>query len=174
MDLVYTVRRAERGDLPRLADLMLALQDHLEASNPSLWRMAPSGRGRLRAQLASRLDAPLTCALAAEHAEAGVIGAAFGRVTTNTRYLPSKAGTIDQLYVHPDHRRAGVGTALVSHLCAFFAHAGADALTLRYAVGNREAAAFWTQLGFEPLILTVGAPRQAVETRANPPPAARP
>jgi GNAT superfamily N-acetyltransferase len=163
----YTVRRAERRDLDRLTELMLALQDHLEASDPSLWRMTPDARRQFRTQVASRLHAADSIALVAEHTEAGVVGAIFGRVTAHTRYLPSKAGSIDQLYVDASHRRAGLGTGLVEGLCAFFARAQVDDLTLRYAVGNREAAAFWAHLGFEPRILVVGAARRAVETQAS-------
>jgi ribosomal protein S18 acetylase RimI-like enzyme len=169
MESAYTIRRADQADLKRLEDLMSALQDHLEASNPSLWRMTPQGRRQLKAQLASRLDAPAGCALVAEHARDGIVGTAFGRVTANSRYIPSRAGSVDQLYVHPCHRRAGVGTRLVLALCEFFAQAGVDDLTLRFVVGNQEAAAFWADLGFEPRILTVGARRQAVEARYVPP-----
>jgi GNAT superfamily N-acetyltransferase len=154
-------------DLDRLETLMLALQDHLEGCNPSLWRMTPQSRARLRAQVASRLEAPNARALVADHSHDGVVGAIFGRVTTNTRYTPSMAGSIDQLYVVPDHRRTGVGTALVSALCAFFAGAGVNHLSLRYAVDNAEASAFWEALSFKPRILTVGALRQDVQTLAD-------
>ena len=165
----YTIRRADQADLGQLEALLSALQDHLEASNPSLWRMTSQGRRQLKARLASRLAAPASCAFVAEHPRDGVIGVAFGRITANNRYTPSRAGSVDQLYVHPRHRRARVGTRLVWALCEFFAQTGVDHLTLRYVVGNQEAAAFWADLGFQPRILTVGARRQAVEAQIYPP-----
>jgi ribosomal protein S18 acetylase RimI-like enzyme len=99
----------------------------------------------------------------AEHVEAGVVGVIFGRVTTSKRYVPSQAGVIDQAYVHKKHRRAGVGSQLVAELCRYFAAQGVEELTLRYVVGNDEAAVFWKRLGFEPRIMTVGASRLRVE-----------
>jgi GNAT superfamily N-acetyltransferase len=159
----YVIRPAQPGDLDRLVALMVALQEHLEASNSGLWRMSPQARRQLSSQLQSRLAAPNTCALVAEHFEAGVVGAIFGRVTASNRYIPSRAGVIDQAFVDARHRRAGVGSQLVTNLCRYFAAQGVGDLSLRYVVGNDEADAFWTALGFEPRIMTVGTSRERVE-----------
>jgi ribosomal protein S18 acetylase RimI-like enzyme len=161
----YTVRPAEPPDLDHLVVLLVALQDHMQESNPGLWQMSAQARKQLKSQLQSRLAAPNACALLAEHIEAGVVGAIFGRVTTSSRYVPSQAGVIDQAFVNKEHRRAGVGSQLVAELCRYFAAQGVEELTLRYVVGNDEAAAFWDGLGFEPRIMTVGASRLQVESR---------
>ncbi len=163
----YTIRLARHADLDRLNDLLLALQDHLEACNPGLWQMTDEGRANLKGQVAGRLQSSGVRALVAEHERDGVIGVVFGRVITNNRYEPAVAGSIDQAFVRADHRRAGIGTRLVSELCRFFAAEGADELTLRYVVDNLEAAKFWTALGFAPRIVTAGANRQAVEARCS-------
>jgi ribosomal protein S18 acetylase RimI-like enzyme len=165
MSVPYAIRPARESDLDRLAVLLLALQDHLEASNLDLWRMTAQSRANLKGQLAGRLRAANSCALVAEHDADGVVGVIFGRVLANNRYVPALAGSIDQAYVRPDHRRRGVGTRLVSELCRFFAGEGVDSLTLRYVIDNQEAAAFWTALGFAPRIVTTGATRQAVEAK---------
>jgi GNAT superfamily N-acetyltransferase len=144
---------------------MVALQDHLERANPGLWQMSTQSRMRLKSQLHSRLAAPNGCALVAEHAEAGVVGVIFGRVTVNSRYVPSRAGVIDQAFVEQEHRRAGVGSRLVAELCRYFAAQGVKDLSLRYVVGNGEAAEFWDGLDFEPRIMTVGTSRSRVEAR---------
>jgi GNAT superfamily N-acetyltransferase len=146
-------------------ELLLALQDHVEASNPDLWRMNPEGRGNLKGQIAARLEAEGSCALVAEHDEDGVVGVVFGRIVTNKRYTPSQAGQVDQAFVRADHRRGGVGSRLVAQLCRFFAAAGVADISLRYVVGNKEASEFWISLGFAPRIVTVGAERRAVEKR---------
>jgi GNAT superfamily N-acetyltransferase len=144
---------------------MLALQDHVEASNPAVWRMKPEARSELKGRLAARLAASNNCALVAEHEEDGVIGMAFGRVMTNNRYVPGQTGFVDQLFVQAAHRRAGVGSWLASGLCHFFAERGADDISLRYVAGNEEAYSFWKALGFSPRIITAGVRRQAVEIR---------
>jgi GNAT superfamily N-acetyltransferase len=162
---VYHIRQAEAEDLDRLVELVLALQDHLEASNPDLWRMRPEARSQLRGQLTARLTAPHSCSLVVHHEEHGVIGVALGRVTTNKRYVCGRIGLVDQIFVRADHRRIGLGTRLVAGLCRFFEAEGVEELSLRYAVGNEQAAAFWTALGFSPRIITAGARPKAVQAR---------
>ncbi len=163
MNAQYIIRSAQTSDLDRLVELLRALQDHLEASNPDIWKMTAEGRANLKGQLVARIQASDSCALVAEHREDGVIGVILGRIVTNRRYTPSLAGSVDQAFVREDHRRAGVGSQLVAELCRFFAAAGVEDLTLRYVVGNEEAAGFWSNLGFTPRIVTTGARRQTVE-----------
>jgi GNAT superfamily N-acetyltransferase len=159
----YTIRRAHTKDLDRLVELLLALQDHIEASNPDLWKMTDGARANLKSQLAARIAAPDSCALVAVHDRDGVVGTIFGRVMANKRYTPSLAGSVDQAFVLQDHRRAGVGSQLVAELCRFFAAQGVEDLTLRYVAGNEIAASFWQAVGFSPRITTAGASRQKVE-----------
>ena len=83
----YKVRPAEGQDLDRLIELLLALQDHIEASNPNLWQMKSDARSNLRGQIASRLRADQGRALVAEHEKDGVVGMIFGRIVSNSRYL---------------------------------------------------------------------------------------
>jgi GNAT superfamily N-acetyltransferase len=161
----YTVRPARASDLDRLAGLLQALQDHLEASNPHLWRLKPEARRNLKGQIAGRLAAKDCCALVAEHHKEGVIGVIFGRIIVNNRYTPSRTGQVDQAFVRADHRRAGVGRQLMARLCHYFAVQGVENISLRYVVGNTEADAFWSALGFSPRIITAGATREAVEAR---------
>lgn len=54
-----------------------------------------------------------------------------------------------------DWRRRGIGTQLVSALCRFFDSKNIQEITLRFALGNKEAEIFWKTLGFQPLIVTV-------------------
>ena len=161
----YTIRPARREDLDRLEEFFSALQDHLEAANPDVWQKSQEARKALRAQIANRLQAKDNLTLVADHEGDGVVGVISGRVVTNTHYVPSRAGSVDQAFVRQDHRRGGVGTALMAALCSFFSAQGVDHLSLRYVVGNDEAASFWTTQGFEPRIVTAGAPRKRVEAR---------
>jgi GNAT superfamily N-acetyltransferase len=161
----YMIRPAQASDLDRLVELLLALQDHVEAANPNLWRMKPEARGNLKGQIAGRLQADLGCALVAQHEEDGVIGVIFGRVVTNNRYMPSRAGQVDQVFVRSDHRRAGVGSRLLAELCRFFAAEEVEDISLRYVAGNDEATCFWSAIGFSPRIITSGAKRQEVEAQ---------
>lgn len=164
-DHTYQIRTATVRDLDRLTELVLALQDHVEDANPTLWQMTEEGRHNLKGQIRGRLTAQDARVLVAEHPQHGVVGVLFGRLVVNNRYTPPQAGQIDQAFVHPDHRRRGVGALLVAGICGFFAEQGVDDLTLRYAIGNDEAMAFWQSLGFAPRIVVAGADRRAVEAR---------
>jgi hypothetical protein len=53
----------------------------------------------------------------------------------------------------------------VALLCRFFASEDVEDITLRYVVGNEEADAFWSALGFSPRIITAGAQRVVLEHR---------
>jgi ribosomal protein S18 acetylase RimI-like enzyme len=161
----YTIRIARTSDLEPVYELVLALQDHLEAANPDLWRMSPEAKGNLKGQIAARLSAAGSHVLVAEHAKDGVIGVIFGRITVSNRYIPSQAGQVDQAFVRPEHRRTGVGSELVRNLCRFFGANQVEEITLRYAEGNEEAARFWAAMGFAPRIVTAGASRLIVEGR---------
>jgi ribosomal protein S18 acetylase RimI-like enzyme len=134
----------------------LALQDHIEGAGHDAWRMSTQARLSLRGQIAARLAAADSLVLVAEQEQDGVVGMAFGRIVTNSRYRPSRTGFIDQLFVLPAHRRLGLGSRLVSELCHFFAAQGVSDVSLRTMHGNAEATAFWAALGFTPRIVTLG------------------
>ena len=164
----YVIRPARVADLDRLEELLLALQDHVEGANADLWRMKPEGRESLRAQIANRLDAAASAAVVAEHRDDGVVGVVFGRVVTNHRYEPPLAGLVDQAYVRPSHRRQGVAGRLIAEVCHFFAEQGVGDISLRYAVGNDEAARFWQALVFVPRIVITGAALETIQARLSP------
>jgi GNAT superfamily N-acetyltransferase len=161
----FTIRPAESDDRNAIVTLLGALQSHVEDANSELWRMTPAARANLPTQIESRLRSGVSCALVAEHRLEGIIGVIFGRIVTNNRYTPSRAGQVDQAFVHPAHRRAGIGSRLVSELCLFFETEGVEDISLRYVVGNREAADFWSALGFSPRIITSGTRLQVISER---------
>jgi ribosomal protein S18 acetylase RimI-like enzyme len=165
MKAAYLIREALPSDLAVAVALLHALQDHLEASNPDLWRLTDTARGNLKGQLAARLRDPQICVLVAEHEQNGVVGIIFGRIVTNKRYTPARAGQIDQAFVHENHRRQGVGSQLVAHLNQFFAEQNVEDISLRYVSGNQQAERFWKALGFTPRIITVGAARKTIQDR---------
>lgn len=54
----YLVRPVRAEDLDRLVILLLALQDHLEASNPALWQVKFQARVGLQTRLKAQLSEP--------------------------------------------------------------------------------------------------------------------
>ncbi len=72
---------------------------------------------------------------------------------------------IDDLWVEPRARRAGVARALVARLVDFAADWKVDDLILEYSLSNDEAEAAWTRLGFRPTGVRAAAPLTTVKRR---------
>ncbi len=152
----YIVRPAHEDDIPDLIALRLALQAHLEASNPHIYRMSAEGRARAELQLRELLQSDDALLLVAETAAGRLGGMVTGEVKRYPHMEPALIATIGVMYVTPEWREQGVGTALVTKMLAFFHEKGAEEISLRYVIGNAEAERFWTGLGFEPRIITAG------------------
>lgn len=58
-------------------------------------------------------------------------------------------GTIMRLYVHPDHRRAGIGTELLDHTVETLLAEGADRVQAFVLVANEQGNDFYRSAGFE-------------------------
>jgi GNAT superfamily N-acetyltransferase len=158
----YLIRPAVESDLDSLASLKLALQDHMERSNPSIYPLSPTGRAEVGIELAKQLQDDDTLVLLAESAQGEAIGMIIGQVQRQSRLIPEALATVGALYVKEAWRRRGVGAALVRRLLEFFAAHDAEMISARYVVGNSEAERFWERLGFERRIITAGASQRAL------------
>ena len=148
-----TIRRATSSDIDTIARLRLSLQQHVEESNPLVWRMTERGKKLLKQEIRKDLSSRNTRVLLAE-VGGETIGFAQGEVASRSDYSPRKVGHISLLYVMKRFRRKGFGRRLIKELCRFYNSNRAEHLTVRYIIGNEEAEAFWTQLGFESIIWT--------------------
>ena len=147
------VRSAEETDLGNLVELSLSLQQHLEASNPRIWRLTEEGRKSWKQEVEEMLsdqDGRLVIAEKDDH----IVGFAYGRILRRTDYRPLVVGDISRIYVLQQYRRRGVGTRLIEELCQFFSSANAQEVTLRYVLGNEEAERFWHNLWIRPVLVT--------------------
>jgi ribosomal protein S18 acetylase RimI-like enzyme len=58
---------------------------------------------------------------------------------------------IDEIWVAPERRRRGVGTAVIAHAMRTMSERGAAAFELEVTPGNARARALYERLGFRPL-----------------------
>ena len=147
------IRIASTPDLDELARLRLSLQQHLEASNPRIWRITEEGERRLKEELErmfSEEDGKMVVAAAGGE----LVGFAYGKVFRRSTYSPNNVGQISMVFVQEKFRRRGIGRLLVEELCQFFRAEKVEEVTLRYVLENREAEKFWNDLGFEPRLIT--------------------
>lgn len=63
---------------------------------------------------------------------------------------PIAVGEILNLYVRPQYRQMGIGTALFETALAHFHRAGVRSIELSYLIANEGAAKFWARHGFIP------------------------
>jgi ribosomal protein S18 acetylase RimI-like enzyme len=83
-----------------------------------------------------------------------VVGFAHGAV----KLLPehqggARIGHITHVHVMPAHRRSGIARELVASLDAWFNAKGVVGTEIHIVVGNEQAKAFWTRLGYMPELI---------------------
>lgn len=145
---VVSVRTAGAVDGAVLLDLaVLARETHASAR-----AMTPGDAVRL--ELA--LERPDVQVLLAETLTADPPGTPVGvLVLRRGELLPlsgSEAVHVEQLWVHPDHRRRGVARALLRAATTHAQHSGLDEVTCMVPPADREAQRFLARLGFTPLV----------------------
>ena len=102
------IRRAVGSDVERLVELRLLLQQHVEESSRSIWRITEEGRRLLRQKVVDDLAGSGSLVLVAEMG-GRIVGFVHGEVMHRTDYLPRSVGSISTVYVAREFRRRGVG-----------------------------------------------------------------
>ncbi len=138
------VRPAGPRELDRVAVLWAELARH----HGPRFRLRRGGeealRGLLRSAHADR-DAGLWVA----DADGGIEGFCIARVLRRPGiFEETERGEIEALYVRPEARRRGVGSALVGEACAWLLGRGLSRVELQVETGNPEGQAFWRSIGF--------------------------
>ena len=157
MEPGYEIRRARLGELAALPEI-----ERLAAE-----RFAGFGL----AEVFSRIVTPVE--LLRERARAGQVWVATGDndLPVGFAVVSTLDGNahLDELDVHPDHGRRGIGAALVQTACAWAGSAGYRAITLSTLRDVPWNAPFYVKLGFRILAETelTQALRQLLESEAR-------
>jgi len=154
----YEVRAAVVDDIEDLVRMRLSLQGHIQSKNTDLWGISRKRISRLNGFYRLEIENADSRVLVVEDLKAGgIVGMAMGKKLVNENYIPNTTGKIEDVWIEPPHRRKGLCSRLIADLVRFFRSENIQALTLDYARGNSEAEAFWTRLGFRPVIITATA-----------------
>jgi GNAT superfamily N-acetyltransferase len=132
----YTITAARPHDLPQLPAIELAAARLFAGMAPeSVLNMTTSQDALKQAQRDGRLWVVL--------ADQAPVGFALVEV------VERDAAHLEEIDVHPDHGRRGLGTRLVKHVCRWAAAAGFQSVTLNTDRDVPWNAPFYARLGFE-------------------------
>lgn len=70
-------------------------------------------------------------------------------------------GYLDNMAIEPEHRRAGLGFALMERALSWFADQGVPTVETRVHLANPVVQGFWKKAGFEPYMLMLRRPPRA-------------
>jgi ribosomal protein S18 acetylase RimI-like enzyme len=135
----YTIRMAEPDDVPALCDLKWMFAVHEGSTDVVRASVADWRRDMFGPQ-------PHFFALVAEIGS-GVVGMA----TVAEKYCPGWVGplcTVDDLFVMPEHRRHGLGKALLAHASAEAIRRGSPFIELTVRESN-PALQLYSRVGFK-------------------------
>lgn len=156
------VRRAEVGEVDRLADLWAAMHAHHAPLAPEVApvRALEDSWRRRRAQYAEWLQSDDAALMVAQDGGA-LVGYAVVRVGAGpaTWDIGERVAELESLSVAERGRGRGVGAALVQAARAFARERGAQRLTVSVVHNNEGALGFYAREGFGPFyVLLVDRP----------------
>lgn len=95
------------------------------------------------------LDGPTSRCFLAE-LDGTVCGALIGRITRETTVRPVRAAELESMYVRPEYRSCGVGSALIAEFLDWARHRGAQLAGVTAYAANVRAVAVYRRNGFAP------------------------
>ncbi|HEY7381580.1 MAG TPA: GNAT family N-acetyltransferase [Gaiella sp.] len=151
-----TVRRAQRGDIPALAELDLALVAH-QALSPVFSGMPQATLEETVAEYEEGFDDPAYALFVAER-DGRVIGSSVGcSIEQSSAHAglarPDDAGFLAFAAVFPDARGRGAGRALGEAVIDWSREAGYANVVTDWRATNLLSSRTWPRLGFRPTFL---------------------
>jgi ribosomal protein S18 acetylase RimI-like enzyme len=146
---MVTIRTASVDDAAHLARLNIEVQDLHVAAEPELY--ATPGAGEVEAWFRAQLEAAEVRILLAESAVGAAVGYAVMRVVDWPGHVfarPRRIALVDQISVSAQHRRLGVGRALMEAAERLALEEECTAIDLEVRAFNGEAIRFYEALGF--------------------------
>lgn len=146
-----TIRQATEADYEQLCDLFAELDLQHREARPDLFHK-PKGPIRERSYVAGLIGGPESAIFVASERDARVL---HGLATVVTRMMPTslvkperRIAEVDNLVVHRQARRMGVGRALIGQTRDWAERKGFGTLELAVYEFNDEAIAFYEAMGF--------------------------
>ncbi len=141
------IRKARQSDLDALVELWKQLMDFHSRFEPRYTR-APGSSRKFRSFLSGLITSRMALVLVgcAGRQVVGYLSAAIG--TYPPVFVIKRYGAIHGLVVDADHRREGIGQALVSEAVQWFTRKGLQRIEMSVATANPVSGEFWNAMGF--------------------------
>lgn len=140
-----SIEPAEAGDIDALVDAWVALADSQQVYDAHL--LADANRTPIRDALARAIIGKEVYVARGDDDE--VVGFAMIRVETGDYEQDVTRGVVENLYVAPDHRNGGVGTALLTTAEDALANRGCEVVALEAMAANEDAHRFYQRHGYD-------------------------
>lgn len=146
--IIEDIRDARTADAASIEAVHFASREAAYSEHVSSWPPAGPGRAERVERWGRWLSNPgIHCLVLEQDAE--IVGFVTIRRATDPDVARERVAEMPTLYVHPDHWRSGVGTALCNAGLKRAASLGHSELVLWVLEVNARARAFYRSLGFE-------------------------
>lgn len=149
--MALEIEPARSEDVEPVTDMWVSLARSQRAYDSVI--RAEANRERMRESLAAHAAAD---ALLVARLEGSVVGFASFSIERGALELDVTRGTLSNIYVEPEYRGRGIGTALLEATEAALEARGVDVVLLEVMAGNEAARRFYRERGYEYHRLTMG------------------
>lgn len=147
------VEHATPAHLPHIVARWAELMQTHQTVDPELFATAVHAPGTYKAFVRQQMEKRTGLVLVAPAANGDVRGYLLGGAgQRGPTFAVRDVGMVFDLVVRPTDRRRGVGRALVNAALTAFRARGLTHLQVNFAPDNPEAAGFWMNFGFRPLL----------------------
>lgn len=163
MENTASIRKAGKDDLDAILEIWWQLAMEHEDRDPEFWGVAPNAKEIGREYFATVILDPSHLVLVAEIG-GRVVGFAHGSpLERRPVFRTAKGGRVDEVAVHRDYRRRGLGRQIMEVLVRGLGSMGFSFIELMVDTENQAAIELYRSLSFYPrdyrMVRTGGDPR---------------
>jgi GNAT superfamily N-acetyltransferase len=147
MDTDFTIRAGRKDDAAEAARLwMRSAEEH--TAHDRIYETAPGAEKTMRRFLADVANSGYSFLFVAAAGDR-TVGFISGELRQGSpTFLPRTWASVDDVFVEPEYRNRGMGSALLQSVRDWAQERGADGISLQVAAANARGRKFYEDLGF--------------------------
>lgn len=149
----YLIRSAKAADVGAVTAMWKLMAEQHRSYDREVWCWSEDSADHWAVWYRSLLNRPEMVLAVAQEAGGKLVGFAISSCKDNPNiFTILQAGEIWDVFVHPDHRRRGIGKSLMLWTFDALKVFGAEDIKLHVALANPEAIALYEKLGMRPIM----------------------